>query len=217
MLSILSRTLLPLSFLASSVAFAASAAPGMPPAGEARGDAAAGQAAALVCSACHGQEGKAILPTYPNLGGQHYSYLLRQMRAFKGGDRYAQLMMGQVDNLPDDTLKNIAAYYADKALQQNDPGTADLALGEKIYRDGLLDKGVPACSACHSPRGLGNGPAGFPVVSGQNAGYVDAQLKAYRAGERATDESYGQMMRGVVRNLNDEDIAAVSAYVQGLR
>ncbi|MFZ8914899.1 MAG: c-type cytochrome, partial [Pseudomonadales bacterium] len=141
MLSILSRTLLPLSFLASSVAFAASAAPGMPPAGEARGDAAAGQAAALVCSACHGQEGKAILPTYPNLGGQHYSYLLRQMRAFKGGDRYAQLMMGQVDNLPDDTLKNIAAYYADKALQQNDPGSADLALGEKIYRDGLLDKG----------------------------------------------------------------------------
>ena len=55
------------------------------------------------------------------------------------------------------------------------------------------------------------------MVSGQNAGYVDAQLKAYRAGERATDESYGQMMRGVVRNLNDEEIAAVSAYVQGLR
>ena len=75
--------------------FAASAAPGMPPAGEARGDAAAGQAAVLVCSACHGQEGKAILPTHPNLGGQHYSYLLRQMRAFKGGDRYAQLTMGQ--------------------------------------------------------------------------------------------------------------------------
>ena len=61
MLSILSRTLLPLSFLASSVAFAASAAPGMPPAGEARGDAAAGQAAALVCSACHGQEGQGTL------------------------------------------------------------------------------------------------------------------------------------------------------------
>ena len=55
------------------------------------------------------------------------------------------------------------------------------------------------------------------MVSGQNAGYVDEQLKAYRAGERATDESYGQMMRGVARNLNDEEIAAVSAYVQGLR
>jgi cytochrome c553 len=71
----------------------------------------------------------------------------------------------------------------------------------------------------HERRRLTRGriATGFPVVSGQNAGYVDAQLKAYRAGERATDESYGQMMRGVVRNLNDEEIAAVSAYVQGLR
>ena len=56
--------------------------------------------------------------TYPNLGGQHYSYLPADA-PFKGGDRYAQLMM-LADNLPDETLKNIAAFYADKALQEGD-------------------------------------------------------------------------------------------------
>ena len=90
------------------------------------------------------------------------------MRAFKGGDRYAQLMMGQVDNLPDETLKNIAAFYADKALQEGDPGTADLALGEKIYRDGLLDKGVPACSAP------------FPSRPGQRSRGLPGGLRAER-------------------------------------
>ncbi|MEE4360441.1 MAG: c-type cytochrome [Pseudomonadales bacterium] len=180
------------------------------------GDPQAGQGAAVVCSACHGQEGKSILPSYPNLGGQHYSYLLKQMRYFKSGDRYAALMAGQVDALPDDTLRNIAAFYAAKPMQEGVAEGADLDLGERIYRAGLADKGVPACLACHSPRGLGNGPAAFPTLSGQNAEYVDVQLKAYRSGERQTDESLGGMMRGVARNLNDEEIAAVSAYVQGL-
>ena len=133
------------------------------------------KAAVLVCSACHGQEGKAILPTYPNLGGQHYSYLLRQMRAFKGGDRYAQLMMGQVDNLPDETLKNIAAFYADKALQEGDPGTADLALGKRSI--------VTVCSirACrHAARAI---PPGAWATVPQASGGLRAErgLRGYAA------------------------------------
>ena len=121
-----------------------------------------------------------------------------------------------MDNLPDETLKNIAAFYADKALQEGDPGTADLALGKRSI--------VTVCSirACrHAARAIPPGP-------GQRSRRLPGGLRAERglrgyaaeglpAGERATDESYGQMMRGVARNLNDEEIAAVSAYVQGLR
>lgn len=203
--------LLAFAATAASVAASEATAPELP----ARGDPSAGAAKAAVCSACHGADGKAILGEYPNLGGQHYSYLLQQMRYFKSGERYAVLMAGQVDNLSDQDLKDIAAFYAAKAKPEG-MAEGDIELGERIYRAGLVDKGVPGCIACHSPRGLGNGPAAFPVLSGQNAGYAELQLKAYRSGERQTDESLGQMMRGVSRNLNDEEIAAVSAYVQGL-
>jgi cytochrome c553 len=217
MLRSFSTTLL---FLATAVTGAAvpaaTASQAMPPEGDPMGDPQAGQAAATVCSACHGQAGKAILPSYPNLGGQHYTYLLKQLRYFKSGERYAQLMAGQVDNLPDETLRDLAAFYASKDKPEGVAEGEALALGEQIYRAGIVEKGVPSCTACHSPRGLGNGPAAFPVLSGQNAEYTAAQLKAYRAGERQTDESLGGMMRGVAQNLNDEEIAAVSAYVQGL-
>ncbi|MCA1791550.1 MAG: cytochrome c4 [Thioalkalivibrio sp.] len=183
---------------------------------EEKGDPTAGQAKAMVCAACHGQTGEAILPEYPNLGGQHYSYLLDQMYKFRSGDRYAVLMAGQLDGKPDQDLKDIAAFYAEKEMVKGVAEGDALELGERIYRAGLADKQVPACIGCHSPRGMGNGPARFPVLSGQHAEYVVQQLTAYREGERQTDEALGQLMRGVARNLNDREIEAVSAYVRGL-
>lgn len=210
------RSLKLIVLLALSASGATVLAAGAPPAGESRGDAEAGAAKATVCAACHGQAGKAIMNSYPNLGGQHYSYLLQQMRAFRSGQRQAALMAGQVDNLSDQDLRDIAAFYADMPVVGGVAEGVDLELGERIYRAGLGDEGIPACTACHSPRGMGNGPAAFPVLSGQNADYVAVQLRAYRAGERQTDEDTGQMMRGVAAELEDDEIEAVSAYVQGL-
>lgn len=210
------RSLKLIVLLALSASGATALAAGAPPAGEPRGDAEAGADKATVCAACHGQAGEAIMGTYPNLGGQHYSYLLQQMRAFRSGERQAALMAGQVDNLSDEDLRDISAFYAEMPLIEGVAGDADLELGERIYRAGIADEGIPACGACHSPTGMGNGPAAFPVLSGQNADYVAAQLRAYRDGERSTDEAMGQMMRGVADELEDDEIEAVSAYVQGL-
>jgi cytochrome c553 len=194
----------------------ASAEEYIPPAEEPRGDAAAAAAQVVVCNACHGAEGQAILGDYPNLGGQHYDYLLRQMRAFKSGERSAVLMTGQLEAMDDDMLENFAAFYAEKdEYHQVAPAGADVALGERIWRAGIAAQGVPACAACHGPAGAGNGPAGFPALAGQNAGYTALQLRAYRDGSRATDEGYGQMMRGIAAAMSDEDIEAVSAYAQG--
>lgn len=189
----------------------------IPPEEEPRGDAAAAAGQVVVCTACHGAEGKAILGEYPNLGGQHYQYLLRQMRHFKAGERYAVLMAGQLDNMTDDQLKNLAAYYAQKPeVSQVAPSDANLTHGERIWRAGIAEKGLPACAACHGPAGAGNGPANFPVLAGQNAGYTALQLRNYREGERNTGGVYSQMMRGVAGVMSDEDIEAVAAYAQGL-
>jgi cytochrome c553 len=58
-------------------------------------------------------------------------------------------------------------------------------------------------------------PSQYPRISGQYAEYIEAQLKAFRAGSRANDPN--GMMRGVAMRLNDREIKALAEYVAGLR
>jgi cytochrome c553 len=76
------------------------------------GDAAAGKAMAVVCVACHGQEGISIAPEYPNLAGQKEKYLVKSLRAYKNGERSDPTMNPMVMSLGDADIENLAAYYA---------------------------------------------------------------------------------------------------------
>jgi len=208
------RTLVFLLALGAPALFAASReeVPELPE----RGDPAAGEGKINTCAACHGRDGVALQPSYANLAGQNYNYLLEQMRAFKSGARQANLMLGQLDNLSEQDLRDIAAYYSSKPAPVAAAPDENLELGERIYRAGLPQEGVPACAACHLPRGNGNDPAAFPALAGQPTAYVVAQLEAYRAGERTTDEEFGGMMRDIADRLDDEEMNAVANYVRGL-
>ncbi len=180
------------------------------------GDAAAGKALSAPCAACHGADGNSVASLYPSLAGQGYRYLLKQMHLIKDGSRAAPLMAGQLDNMSDSDLENLAAYFAGQTPNIGKAADEDLDLGERIYRGGLLDKHVTACTACHSPRGAGNPLAGFPLLRGQPVDYLVDQLRKYREGERQTDEEHGGMMRGVARNLTDGEMRAVANYIHGL-
>jgi len=116
--------------------------------------------------------------------------------------------------LSDQDMEDIAAFYAsqDATLGGADPATAELA--ESLYRAGNADLSIVACSACHSPTGQGNAPAGFPALSGQHAEYTLMQLKDFRSGTRANDAS--SMMRTVVERLTDNELEALASYVSGL-
>lgn len=171
----------------------------------------------IACAACHGQDGvTGIAPDYPSIGGQNERYLLTQLRMIKSGERPAPLMSGQLDMVSDDDLAAMAAYYAAMPAQVGRSSADTVDAGMRIYRGGILEKGVAACTACHSPTGGGNAPAGYPHISGQRFDYVVAQLVAYREGRRKTDDAYGGMMRDVAARLTDTEIAAVANYVQGL-
>ena len=185
----------------------------------AAGDPSAGEAQAAPCGACHGQDGATPLdPTYPNLAGQNEKYLARQMEKIASGERPIPLMAGQLDGKSPEDIANLAAYYASlpNKLSQAAGDDEQIAKAQKIYRGGIARKGVAACSACHSPRGLGNDQAGFPRLGGQPKEYTIAQLTAYREGQRATDEDYGGMMRDIAEGLTDTEIAALADYLQGL-
>lgn len=180
----------------------------------AAGDAAAGATKAAVCAACHGADGKSIQGSYPNLAGQHAQYLAKQLTDYRDGNRVNALMSGQASNLSDQDILDISAYYAAMDKIEGVASEENLELGMNIYRGGITSAGVAACAACHGPAGAGNGPAAWPMVSGQNAEYTADQLRYFRSGERANDPA--AMMRGVAERMTDAEITAVSNYIAGL-
>ncbi len=185
-----------------------------------KGDAAKAQPIVnQVCAACHAVDGNSQIAANPKLAGQIPEYFYKQLINFKPAagkkaERESAVMAGMVATLSPDDMRNLAAYYARQAAKPGAARSKDLvALGQKLYRGGIANKNLPACASCHGPNGAGI-PAQYPRLSGQQAEYVEAQLKAFRTGERANDP-YG-MMRGVAGKMSDREIQAVSDYIAGL-
>ncbi len=81
----------------------------------AAGDAAAGQQKSAACMACHGAQGKASVPLYPNLAGQNSAYLAHALQAYKKGERsggQAEVMKAFVAGLSEQDMDDLAAYYS---------------------------------------------------------------------------------------------------------
>lgn len=184
------------------------------------GDAAAGKAQAAVCTACHGPDGNSAVPSFPKLAGQSEKYLLKQMKDIRDGARSVPTMAGQVDGKSNQQLADLAAYYASQTMSGGQTSPDLLALGESVYRGGIPERNVAACTACHSPTGSGNAPAGFPTLAGQHAEYIAAQLVAYRKGYEdstgRTNDGDAQIMRTTAFGLSDKEIEAVASYASGL-
>ena len=175
-----------------------------------------GRTLSVSCTACHGTDGNALQAENSNLAGQNEKYLFRQLEMIQSGEREIVVMKGLLNEFDEGDLRNIAAYYASLPGRIGQSNPVGLEEGEAIYRGGILEKQVAACTACHAPNGNGNMLAGFPRVSGQTVEYTVAQLKAYREQERTTDEDYGGMMRNIAARLTDSEIEALANYMTGL-
>lgn len=176
----------------------------------------AGQAKSATCMACHGMDGNSANPEWPALAGQHSSYIIKQLKHFKAGERQNALMSPMAMILADQDMEDLAAYFSSQTRQSTDETEpSKLRLGQNIYRAGIASKGVPSCAGCHGPNGRGIAGAAFPMIGGQHAVYAASQLRNYRSGARATDPN--SMMRTITSRLTDEEIDAVASYLQGMR
>lgn len=210
------RSLLPGLTTAVTLLAIAAAPPTLAADAPTAGSAEAGQAKSVTCAACHGMDGNSLNPEWPTIAGQHEAYLIKALQTFRSGERQNVLMTGMAMPLTDADISDLAAYFAKQKPKGNVADPSLVAAGERLYRGGNKDTGVPACLACHGPTGQGNPAAGWPAIAGQHATYSAAQLVAYRSKQRATDGDT-QMMRNVTAALTDDDIKAVTSYVQGLR
>lgn len=190
-------------------------------AAHAQGSAEAGATKAAVCLACHGLNGNSTNAEWPSLAGQNAAYTAGQLHLFRSGKRNNPVMMPLATGLTDEDIADLAAYYAAQKPTGLEADPSYWKAGEKLYRGGNVEKGVPACIACHGPVGRGNAPAGFPALRAQQSVYTKKQLSDYAAGLRVGDKANpgdkAAIMETIAKRMSAEEIRDVSSYIQGLR
>jgi cytochrome c553 len=185
------------------------------------GDAEAGKTKSAPCAACHGADGNAAITIYPKIAGQHAGYIYKQLTELKLGmtsggkeGRYDPVMSAMASPLSDQDMKDLAAYFSSQTMTSGSTAEDVVVTGQDLYRGGDMERGIPACLACHGPRGVGHSLAGFPKISFQNPDYIKSQLEKFTAGTRHNDMN--GMMRDVAVKLTDKDIEILSKYMSGL-
>jgi len=181
----------------------------------AAGNAATGATKAIVCQACHGANGNSVNPEWPSLAGLGADYIAEQLKNFKEGKRANPIMMPNAMSLSPEDMADLAAYFDGLVNTGLEADPSFWQAGQKLYRGGDAERGIPACMACHGPTGRGNEPAKFPALHGQHAVYLTKQLNDYASGARTTGP--GGIMPTIAKRLSPEDIRNLTSYLQGLR
>lgn len=170
----------------------------------------------VACTVCHGKEGRATNAGYfPRIAGKPAGYLYSQLLNFRDGRRHNNLMSPLLANLSDAYLREMAEYFAGLDLPYPPAQAAALpaqarASAEKLVRQGDAARGIPACTACHGAAMTGTEP-GTPGLLGLPRDYLNAQLGAWRTGQRKATAP--DCMHDIARKL---DLAEVSAMADWL-
>lgn len=166
---------------------------------------------ALPCVACHGARGEGNAANgSPRLAGLPAPYIRAQLSAFADGQRENPVMPPIARILSADEAQAVSLYFA--GLPAPDlPNSALVAAGPGalLALDGRWSDKLPACVACHGPGGIGVGTS-FPLLAGQPAPYLEAQLEAWQQGKRPPGPL--GLMQAVARRLSPSDIVAVSRW-----
>jgi cytochrome c553 len=159
------------------------------------GKAAAGKTASAGCAGCHGETGVSTNPAMPSIAGQDAQYFVAAMKAYKDGSRADAGMAGAVASLDDNTLRDMAAYYASQMPQM-----------PKVRKPLTIAQWVERCDRCHGVNGNSTDPRS-PALAAQRIDYHEKVLRAYQKGERKSPE-----MAAMSPLLTDADIEGLAAY-----
>lgn len=176
----------------------------------------AGVAVQHGCAGCHGAKGEGMPQAgFPRLAGQSAAYLEAQLKTFASGERANAVMQGQAKALSAADMRAVSVYYAGldtPAAAGEKAGKKLLVRGREIVVNGLWQKNLPSCQACHGQGARGIGV--FPALAGQNAAYIEAQIKDWQAGKRPAGTL--DLMPHVARGLDAGQVKAVAAYLASL-
>lgn len=166
--------------------------------------------AAQQCASCHGEQGIATDPAYPNLAGQSAAAIFKQLHDYRSGARVHEVMTPMAQGLSEADLAPLAVHFAAQpkgSLDVTARADRNLPIADLVFR-GAPERGIPACQACHGARS--GGPIETPTLSRQNEAYLADQLRRYARGDRGNDV-YGRM-RGFAAKLTEDEIRRLAAF-----
>jgi cytochrome c553 len=168
-----------------------------------------------LCQGCHGENGISIDEMVPNLAGQYALYIAKELRDFQTGARTHQIMSDLAMTINEAELKDISAFFSSQKKMQGN-GLGENPVGKNLFLKGDASRKIPACENCHGVNGKGLAPniSAFPVLGGQQKGYLRAQLVNWRSGERLN--SPNGIMNRFAKPLTDAEIEALADYISGL-
>ena len=164
------------------------------------------------CFICHGMEGEAASALYPRLASQHADYIARQLADFKSGKRKSETMAGMAADLTPDEMKALGEFFQKKPATHSQSADPDLSgVGRYIFTKGNQYSGVAACVSCHGPKGYGTPQ--LPRLAGQQALYIENQLKQFNTRERNNDNA---VMHSIASKLTELEVKAVASFISTL-
>src|SRR5438270_9165403 len=156
---------------------------------------------AQLCAACHGDKGVPTDPkTIPVIWGQQRSYLMKQLRDFRNGERESAVMAPIAKGLAEDDLRKIAVYFAAKTWPAR----------RVPAKQPLPPKGIAQCQACHQPNFQGGMPA--PRLAGLSYEYLVGEMREFASDERANNLDMPKFMRA----LSERERNAIARYLSAL-
>jgi cytochrome c553 len=164
------------------------------------------------CNRCHDTGNlPPTSPYVPSLGGQDSAYIKRALREYHNNLRQSGFMEPIAVELDDESINNLADYYASLTVPANQPVhrpfSAGLELGRQLAEHGDLARKIPACLSCHG----GNKRPDYPHLEGQPEQYLRQQLNVLQRGVRAKTP-HGAIMSAVAKRLTEQQIEAAAAF-----
>lgn len=167
------------------------------------------------CQECHGKDGISDDARFPSHAGQHAGYLIKQLQAFRSGERQHHIMNRMAEDLSDRDMADIAAYFAGLPRMRGQSLRSDPAIA-RLFAMGDGARGLKACAECHGEAGQGKVEPDkvYPRLGGQRRVYLRGQLAAWKLGIRRN--SPDDVMNEAAKRLTDDEIEALADYLEGL-
>src|ERR1700754_5124455 len=170
-------------------------------------DIAAGKEKADMCVGCHGEGGISQMENIPSLAAQPDLFIQWQLVFFRAGTRKNEQMQPIVEQLNNEDIRNLGAYYASLAPPKAPPDE-----NPDMSKKGAQAAVGRRCASCHTDSYAGT--KAVARVAGQRQEYLVKALRDYKTSVR----SGGAMaaMADVAYHLSEEEIEALAHYLAHL-
>jgi cytochrome c553 len=159
-----------------------------------------------VCSACHGESGKPVDKTIPNIWGQQAGYLYIQLRDFKRGDRKSEIMQPIASGFERNDMLAIAEYFSRKPW----PDLGQPRAPKDVAQRAQTASGSIGCTGCHLEQFQGDSTV--PRLAGQGRDYLAQTMNDFRTRARGNNPGMSDLMIATA----PDDLAALAQYLAGL-